>query len=718
MKKFILALAFCFLSVSFVAAQTPTPKPAEDDDVVKISTTLIQVDVTVTDKKGKIITDLKPEEFEIYENGERQEITNFSFVSSIKTQPAQSPTTKDESPIALPPSAPIKSEQVRRTIALVVDDLSLSFESVHYVRNALKKFVNEQMRDGDLVAIIRTGAGIGALQQFTTDKRQLLAAVERVRFNPLGTGNLGAFAPIQSPTFGQADSSENEDEDEADGAQSESDNFRESVFATGTLGAINFVVRGMNDLPGRKSVMLLSDGFKLFSRGRNGSLESSRVLYSLRRLVDLANRSSVVIYTMDARGLQALSLTAEDSVGGLQASQVEAQLTARRDGFFETQNGLIYLARETGGLPIYNNNDLSQGIERMLDDQSYYLIGYEPDDETFDPAKRRFNKFVVKVKRKDARVRYRSGFFGVTDEQIASAAPTVATAAQQIHQALTSPFAAAGISLRLNTLFGNDVRQGSFVRSLLHVNAKDLKFVEEADGTQKAVFDVLAVSFGDNGAIVDEISKTYTLRVKDEAYRKVISDGFVYHFSFPVKKAGAYQYRVVIRDSATQKIGSANQFIEVPNLKKERLTVSGIILENLTAEQWRRLTADAPVAPTENAAAQTTSSMNDTSLRRFNRGTVLRYAFEIYNAKLDAARKPNLTAQLRIFRDGKLVLEGKNAPLDLPGQTDLQRIKSAGALALGSEMQAGDYVLQLVVADNLAKKKRQIATQFVQFEIQ
>lgn len=87
MKKFILALALFSFSASAAAAQTPaptTPPAEEDDDVVKITTTLIQIDVTVTDKGGKIIKDLKPEDFEIYENGEKQDISNFSFVSTLR----------------------------------------------------------------------------------------------------------------------------------------------------------------------------------------------------------------------------------------------------------------------------------------------------------------------------------------------------------------------------------------------------------------------------------------------------------------------------------------------------------------------------------------------------------------------------------------------------------------------------------------------------------
>ncbi len=109
--------------------------------------------------------------------------------------------------------------------------------------------------------------------------------------------------------------------------------------------------------------------------------------------------------------------------------------------------------------------------------------------------------------------------------------------------------------------------------------------------------------------------------------------------------------------------------------------------------------------------------MNDTSLRRFKRNSVLRYGFEIYNAKLDAAKKANLTAKIRVFRDGQLVLDGKQAPIEFSGQTDAERVKSSGAIYLANAMQTGDYILQIIVTDNLAKEKRRISTQFVQFEI-
>ena len=224
----------------------------------------------------------------------------------------------------------LKPEDIRRTMAIVVDDLGLSFESTYYVRRALKKFVDEQMQPGDLVAIIRTAGGMGALQQFTSDKRQLYAAIDRVKFYMGGRGNIGAFAPVGSNSLPPGASAD------LQAASDDLNRFREDVFAVGTLGAIGYVIRGLRELPGRKSIILVSDGIKIFngvnfqreqsfSRANATPASSDRVLQALRRLTDQANRASVVIYAMDARGLQTLGITAADDVSGLSVDQLEDQ---------------------------------------------------------------------------------------------------------------------------------------------------------------------------------------------------------------------------------------------------------------------------------------------------------------------------------------------------------------------------------------------------------
>ncbi|MGE3468287.1 MAG: VWA domain-containing protein, partial [Pyrinomonadaceae bacterium] len=624
---FVLALALPVLS----QIPSPSPTPPVDNDVVKISTNLIQVDVTVTDSKGKAIQDLRPDEIEIYENGQRQTITGLTFVSSGRTLIKQEKEVgKDVVPV--PPST-VRPELVRRTVALVVDDLSLSFESAYQTRRALKKFVDEQMEDGDLVAIIRTGAGIGALQQFTSDRRMLYAAIEKVRWNPLGSGGVSVFAPLMAVIPPDPDAPEPEaGERTIEGIEREFNDFREGYFATGTLGALDYVIRGMSDLPGRKSIILFSDGFPMFNTNAQGFLEGSQALDPMKRLVDRANRASVVIYAMDPRGLVYTGLTVQDNTSGRTAQQLDTEAANRRTRLSDTQDSLKFLSEETGGFALINNNDLIGGVRRVLEDQSYYLVGYEPDGDTFDPAKRRFNNIEVKVLRRGAKARYRSGFFNVADRD-KPASPMGTTPTAQLEYALVSPFAVNGIDVRLNALFGVDTKNASYVRSLLHVDASDIKFTDGENGTKKAVFSVLAMSFGDNGQVVDELYKGYTLTIRPDTYERMRAEGFVYHFLFPVKKAGAYQYRVAIRDSGGGQVGSASQFVQVPDLKKKRLITSSIVLESVTAAEWDR-------AASSPSAAIASDPLTDTALRRVRLGTVLRYGFEVYNAKLDKARQP------------------------------------------------------------------------------
>lgn len=719
MKKFLtLCFLACLYSTVYSQVQRPTPPPANpEDNVVKISTSLIQVDVTVTDAKGNAVTDLKRSDFEIFENGERQRLSSFAFVSGgVAERPQQAKRVEDNVP-APPPSA--RPERIRRTFALIVDDLLLSFESVYHTKRALKRFVDEQMQDGDLVAIIRTGGGIGALQQFTTDKRQLYAAIERVRWNPNGRGRTGVFEAIE-PTpqeilraTGDTSVSDEDIEEEKNKIRS-FDDFRDSTFATGTLGALKYIVGGMRDLPGRKSVVMFSDGFSLLEVDSQGFSDFGRIIEFLREVVDTANRSSVVFYTIDARGLQTTSVTARDKILSPNPQNIQAVTSGRSGELLDTQAGLAYLAEETGGIAIRNVNDLSYGVRRVLNDQSYYLIGYEPDSETFDAEKRKFNKLDIKVNRPGVTVRYRSGFFNVPTENVASAASnTTLTPVQQLRSALASPFGVNDISLSLNPIFGNDQVNGSYVRSLLHVNGRDLTFVDQPDGTKKVAFDVLATSFGDNGVPVDQLGKSYTVDVSAPGYQRILREGFVYHFTFPVTRPGAYQYRVAIRDTSSGKIGSANKFLEVPDLKKQRLALSSLLLQNLTTSQWDKLGAGRQIS----ADDPLSSPMNDTSLRRFKMGTIVQYGFEIYNARLAAGGRPELNTRIRVFRDGQVVLDGETLPVDVSQQTDLQRIRAGGAISLTDKMPAGDYVLQVIVTDLAVKQKPRISSQYVEFEV-
>src|SRR4030095_5243353 len=218
-------------------------------------------------------------------------------------------------------------------------------------------------------AIFHTGGNVGAWQQFSSDKRQLYAAIERVRWNPQGAGDSGAISAIRPRDLkipGENASGVSPGE------------HRRQVAGGSMVGTLRYVVRGLRDMPGRKSVLLLSDGLVL----------DSLMKMRLDSLIDSANRASVVIHTMDARGLITLALQPQDNVQmlsnaarsvdvrglGRDVVEVDRMMTMRRKGFQASQDGLIYLAQETGGIAIRNTNDFSGGIQRVLDDQrGYYL---------------------------------------------------------------------------------------------------------------------------------------------------------------------------------------------------------------------------------------------------------------------------------------------------------------------------------------------------------
>lgn len=348
-------------------------------------------------------------------------------------------------------------------------------------------------------------------------------------------------------------------------------------------------------------------------------------------------------------------------------------------------------------------------MRRVLADQSsYYLLGYQPDTETFDPKKNKFNKLEVKINRPDLKVRYRSGFFGVTDKKMQNVAQTPQ---QKLTAALLSPFGASEINLDLYSIFYSDERNRNFIRSLVYIDPKDLTFTPDADGFYRTKFDVIAMIFDAAGAAADNNITSQELKFTKEQLSKARETGIIYDLPVPVVKAGAYQFRIALRDSTTGRIGAVSQFIEVPNLKKNKLTLSNLALTNFTPEEWKKISSGQ--TPTGNDK----SALLDTTLRCFNRGTLLRYSYVIYNARKSAAQKPQLEIQTRLIRDGKVILEGSPAPFNASDQTDLERLQASGAIALGSDLAPGNYILQVIVFDNAGGGKQKFATQFVEFEI-
>ena len=687
---------------------------------IKVNVNLIQVDVTVLDKSGRRVEGLTADDFEVFRDGKRQVIKNVIFVSRppVKPEPpAPSGLTAPSTLLATSlPGKQLKAQDVRRTIAIYIDDLSINFANLLPVRDALRKFVEEQVQPGDLVAVYVSSGGLGLFQQFTTDKRAILASIERVRYRSLN--GVDSLAPI-STNPAEEDPNPSIAQQALEMRLQEEVNMqsRQDMLTAGMLSTASFIVRGLRELPGRKSMVVFSESIQLndipkaftnpnattMSPGGMGSVRD-RTVAALNSLVDLANRSGVTFYTVDPRGLQPLGLTAADQVSG-SARAMQGRLQQREMDFSSSQDGMATLAEETGGLFFHNTNDLGRAMAEAAKDQDgYYLIAFKPDDVTFEKTRQgqaKTHRLSIKVRKPGLKVRFRKSFSGGVDSDVAPAASNPMLTAMQ------SPFRSLDIPMKLTPLYLEDEKAGSFIRAYLFVDPSRFQFVDDpaeaGDNDQspwkKTVADQLLVLYDQNGAVVDRVAQSQTIRLRKAGMEKAMKNGMVQMVDIPVKRPGPYQLRAAMMDNATKKTGSSAQFIFIPDLKNKQLAMSD-------------------VGVTTEAFLQAKSADGSPGLRVLHGGDKLVYTAYIYNAKeMKGGGKPNLETQVILYRDGKVVFTGKRTTFQPAGFVEGKQLPLRGTLQLGSNIAPGEYAVQVAVRDLEAPKKQQFAVRAADFEV-
>jgi VWFA-related protein len=741
-------------------AQDPPPLPragtltADEFPTFKTGTRLAVIDAVVVDDQGRHVTDLSPTDFEVVERGNNQKVRQAVYVRVVNpdgsvvpatvvpgiTSPAAAPTRSR--PLAAGASSLASPARAGRVIAIVVDDLGLSFESTAYVRQMLSRYVDSTVAPGDLVAIIRTAGGVGTLQQFTTDRRLLHSAIDRVRWSMQSRSGVGAFAPVvpDSSTMLPEPKSNVKpyptEPAESDFGLSSSplkidpDVVRRDQAAAGTLGALEYVLRGIAELPGRKSVVFVSEGLDLGIRDN----KSSRVWSTFTRVMDRANRSGVVVYAIDARGLQTGLMTADDDpqtplvpAGGGSADvgasrkPIAAEMNKvvlkgrvnRTRELFDSQESLVYLAEQTGGFAVLNTNDLAAGMARVVDDtRGYYLLGFDtliPNAERWDP-----NDVRVRVKRPGLRVRARRGLFGPADPK----ATKDAVVADPLVAAALSPFSSGDIDVRLTTLFAHDAKTGSYVRSLFYIDPSGLTFTDGPDGRRDTDVTLLLLAIGDNGQAVSQLRRQLQLRLTPEEYRVMRERGLLYSVRLPMKTPGGFQVRAAVQDARSRMIGTSTQYVEVPKVGKGQLALSGVVMMDVAvvAGGTAGLAADttAPLMLATDTLAD--GVLGEPAIKIFKPGSEVAYTCEIYDGQRGTRTGFATTATL--LRDGKPIFTSPPAPVTAGarGESAPQAIPVGGRLSLGRQLSPGAYTLQVSVAPAGAPGRAR-ATQWAEFEV-
>lgn len=735
MKHRITLLILISLLTTAIPIRSQQGQTIAPDDVVRISTNLVQIDAVVTDKSGNQIRDLNASDFEVFQDGKPQRIVSVSYVNTEVPKPvstqASEPKRSDKGQPLTPP-ARTSAANAGRILTFVVDDGNClaSHTGVLASRQALEKFVNEQMLPTDVVAIYQTRSGSSVLQQYTSDKAQLLRVARKIRWYPPAglcsneaTGDF--YDPARPTTFTKnRDSAPTNIESEADRRnRTRIENRARENQVAGLVGVLSYITRGLQRVPGRKTVFLFTDGIPLMSpdsetRGPAGSPTVMMTLANtqgvMRDLIDSANRASVVFNTIDARGVTIPgAISAQDSFTGLSGAggniHATASTAAAREAFvFNSQSGMAYLANETGGRFFDDMSNLDVPVRRVLNlEKGYYLIGYQPEADTFKGKK--FNKIEIKVRRPELSVRARSGFIGVTDEELR---PKKRTGDSELYEAIAAPLPKAGLNLQLTAFFGNTASEGSFVRTLLHLDGNQISFVDEPNGLKKGVFDVVAVTLNEKNEVVEEFNRTHTIRFPAANLADINRNGLIYSADIPVKKPGVYNFRVAVRDAASKLMGSAGQQIEVPDLKKKELHLAGLAVGQVTLQDGKPVM---PAIEPSQSGFSPVASVSQPAIRHFRPGSILGYSYKIYNAALDkSSRQPKLTIQVRLYKDGEVVTDHPAQPIQLEPQTDLSRLSDYGYMRLPPEMPAGDYAFQIIIKDLNDNKT---TSQWIDFEV-
>jgi VWFA-related protein len=717
---------------------------SQDPPTFRTGTELVTVDAIVVDKDGRHVTDIRPEEFKVTLDGKRQTLRQAVYVptrpaASAAATPANAPgpataAATEPAPASRLGASPHTTtrENVGRVLAVVVDDLGLSFESTYYVRRALTKLVDEQIQPSDLVAVLRSSSGVGALQQFTRDKRLLHAAIDRIRWTIISRSGIGAFAPIGgvdaagAQQLGGSGTAEFGDDETLEG-------LRTNYSTAGSLAAIEYVIRGVQDVPGRKSVLFVTDGLSIFHRpAGHGERSGDRTWNQFTRLMDTANRAGVIVYTIDARGLQTARMTAEDSPEpvtprdpfGPQRAATLAEPAApspemahavraaegRRSTYLrDSQESLHYMAEQTGGFAIVNNNDMNLGFSRVLNDLAgYYLLGFERpagDTREWDPG-----KLKVEVMRDGVRVRSRKGLFGPADPR----RPPHAPPGDSLVTAALSPFEGGAIDVRLTALFGHDATQGSYMRSLFFIDPAGVSFAKNDAGVNEATLTLLLLTVGEDGATTGQWRRPVTLRLTDEQLAAMRQRGLLYNARIPMKAIGGYQVRAAVRDERTGQLGSASQFFEIPRVGKGRVTMSGVVLQGVAATET---TSAVVSAASDSDAALDETVLFEPGVRIFNPGADAVYSAEIYDG-LGKDTDRTLVTSTALLRDGRVVFESSPTPLSRKAsQGSVRVVPVAGRVTLSPRTPPGLYTLRVTVAEQRGGKPRRASSQWVDFEV-
>src|SRR6266700_3433595 len=659
----LLTTAVMFLAALPVQSQDKKQTgTGADQEVIKINLNLVSLDVIVKDKRGRVITDLKPEDFIVSENGVPQKIEFFDSTLTSVNEPAKpSSATDSTEPRSRPPNG-----FPRNVIALVLDGQSTELANLKHVREGIMKYIRERISENDSVALFSISGGLKLLQSFTQDKAKLIAAVEKAYDSSTvsktsearglsediramreqvasGPELIGGTIPPAGVSVSMAA--------QALIARHVLEQYialRSTLSTQQTrpvLAALAAICEGLRSIPGKKTLVMFSQGF----------IASETLDWQVQSTVDIANRANVAIYIIDSGGLTGGAPTSGALVSGSPLGGISGGLEmeqrrragagesvfdiARQEGLNRQQDLLYRISEDTGGHFLKNTNDVASGLDRIdAEIRSRYTIAYRSTDSNFDGS---FRKVKIEVRRPDANVLARAGYYAIPPSQIIPFSPDdrkllANFATMEAHSTLP-------LSLELNSFRS---REDLYIVPLsFEIPPAAVQFDQKGDKQrlQLEVLGVIRVEGEDK--ILSRLGGNFDVGLTAQQYESILNDKIFYRQDMQLY-AGNYTVDLIVRDRLSGKVAAKREKLVLPANSSDFWATEPVLSRH--AEPAKQIGGNADVLSEGNIQIRPSPS------REFHASDNLIIFFRLYNAApITETGKPLVRVTFTLMKDGK-----------------------------------------------------------------
>src|SRR5580658_6232589 len=553
------ALGLATLLALPLHAQQNAPQGQDNSNqgayVLRTESDLVLTNVVARDvKTGQVILGLKQSDFTVLENGKPQQVSDFDFESVDMAKPLNEATISGLASSAKGKTATsgVRPEDLKdhRLIVFFFDLTSMQPEDLDRSVAAAKEFLTHKMQPADLVALVSLDTELKVDQDFTSDKNLLV-------------GKIGMYNGTEGDAFAQGANANSNQVEDASGYTPDETEYND-INTDRELFALRAISKALERINQKKSLLYFSGGLT-----RDG-IENQA---SLRAAINAAVRANLSIYSLDTRGLQAVSPLGDASTGSLRGTGAYngGAIQNNFNANFASQETLSTLSTDTGGKAFLDNNDFSPAFAQIQrDTAAYYVIGFHSSNLARDG---KFRKLQVRVNRPGVKLQYRPGYYAPADFKHSGKEDRE----RELEDELASDLPATDVALYLDAYYFRLDENRFYVPVSLIVPGSQIPFVKGGD-KDKATLDVIGEVIDEAKRPIGHVRDTVKLNVSEDQQARQKNIQYTTSFDLP---PGKYQMKFVVRENQTGRMGSFVADINLPDMKKSPLKMSSIVLASM-----------------------------------------------------------------------------------------------------------------------------------------